>query len=561
MDVINKAYGQLVELFRSMTPGARITAGLLLAAIVSSLLYLFRYQTDRTDEYLFGGLIATQSEIVAMEAAFGKHGLSNYEIIGNKVRVPRLQRDGYLAALAEEGALPQNADSPWLTMFQSDSPFDTRDTRERKAKFAKEQSLAHVINRLPDIEEAYVSIMDEPAVGFGAQKTRVALVAVKSLGSKTVDEAQVKAIRHTVATGAGVKPDDVTITDLNGGGIYPGVGKENGVSEFHNIYATYQREYASDYRRQILNRLAAYPGVQVQVHVELDKDLQNQVSSLKYDEKPTTNKSTTLTKESTTNSGDSGNRPGAIPNGVAPNTATQVASVSGKESTQNETREEQSSLVGTTRTDTQKVHLTPVYVSASIGIPRSYFATIWRMKNPTKPGAPPADPPTAELEQIETKTVKEIEDAVVGLLPRPPVGDSEYLPVKVIPYHDLPIAKTEPPSLADHAFSWFFANWQTMGLFGLAVFGVVFLRGMVRAAQVNVPPPAASIEDRFSQKEELEEEEKAASNNELMETSASTLKRRFQTSGRSLRDELTDLVREDPDAAANVLKLWISDAA
>ena len=43
--------------------------------------------------------------------------LSNYEIIGTKVRVPRLKRDSYLAALGEEGALPQNADSPWLTMF------------------------------------------------------------------------------------------------------------------------------------------------------------------------------------------------------------------------------------------------------------------------------------------------------------------------------------------------------------------------------------------------------------------------------------------------------------
>lgn len=560
MDVINKAYSQLVELFRTMTPGARITAGLLLVGIVSSLLYLFRFQADRTDEYLFGGYVATRSEIVAMEAAFGKHGLSNYEIIGTKVRVPRLQRDSYLAALAEENALPQNADSPWLTMFQSDSPFDSRDTRERKAKFAKEQSLAIVINRLPDIEEAYVSIIEEPAAGFGSQKSRIAMVAVKPLGGKTLEESQVKAIRHTVASGAGVKPDDVTITDLNGGGIYPGAGEKNGISEFHNIYATYQREYASDYQRQILKRLAAYPGVQVQVHVELDKDLQNQTSTLKYDEKPTTTKSTTLTKESTENSGDNGNRPGAVPNGVAPNTPAQVATASANESTQNETREEQNSVVGATQTTTQKMHLTPVYVSASIGIPRSYFTTIWRMKNPTKPGEVPPEPPVAELEQIETKTVKEIEDAVVGLLPRRPIGDDKYLPVKVTPYHDLPIAKTEPPSMAENALGWFFANWQTLGLFGLAAFGVVMLRGMVRAAQVNVPPPADASFDRSSQAAELEAEEQATSNADLTE-SASTLKRRFQTTGRSLRDELTDLVREDPDAAANVLKLWISDAA
>ena len=36
---------------------------------------------------------------------------------------------------------------------------------------------------------------------------------------------------------------------------------------------------------------------------------------------------------------------------------------------------------------------------------------------------------------------------------------------------------------------------------------------------------------------------------------------RFSSSGRSLRDELTELVREDPDAAASVLQNWISEAA
>jgi flagellar biosynthesis/type III secretory pathway M-ring protein FliF/YscJ len=32
---------------------------------------------------------------------------------------------------------------------------------------------------------------------------------------------------------------------------------------------------------------------------------------------------------------------------------------------------------------------------------------------------------------------------------------------------------------------------------------------------------------------------------------------RFGTSGKSLKDELADLVSEDPDAAANVLRNWI----
>jgi flagellar biosynthesis/type III secretory pathway M-ring protein FliF/YscJ len=39
------------------------------------------------------------------------------------------------------------------------------------------------------------------------------------------------------------------------------------------------------------------------------------------------------------------------------------------------------------------------------------------------------------------------------------------------------------------------------------------------------------------------------------------LRKRFLTSGPDLKAELQELVKENPDAAANVLRLWIGEAA
>jgi flagellar M-ring protein FliF len=39
------------------------------------------------------------------------------------------------------------------------------------------------------------------------------------------------------------------------------------------------------------------------------------------------------------------------------------------------------------------------------------------------------------------------------------------------------------------------------------------------------------------------------------------LRRRFQSSGPDLRSELQEIVRENPDAAANILRSWIGEAA
>lgn len=558
MDFVNKSFGQITDLFRSMTPGARITTGLLFAVVVSSLVYLFRFQVEHTDEYLLGGNVLSQSDIVAMEAAFGDAGLSAYEIVGNRVRVPRSQRATYLAALSKANALPQSFGSATEKMFQSDSPFDTRDIREHKARFAIESELAYTISQLPGVEKAKVVINEQSTGTFGGRKQRQALVTAKPLGSKLLNDEAVRTIRYTVAAGAGVDPESVTVTDLNGK-IYPGAGKDGGVNEFQNVYASYQDQFNSTYRRIIEERLASYPGVTVAVNVELDKEMQNQTSSLKYDDKPTSVHSSTETKEASSNSGDPGGRPGATPN-AAPNNPAQVASAAASESTTNESREDQRSVVGATQITSQKAPLVPVRVSASIGVPRSLFAKVWHTKNPTPAGTEPKVPPADELKQIELEKVREIEDAVVTLLPLPPKGDDLYKPVRVIPYDDFAVAELEAPTMADKASHWLADNWQTLGLFGLAGFGVLFLRSMVKSAQTPPPTSMASHSDREAEVAALSAAEQEAAE-ESSEVMANSLKRKFQAGGRSLRDELTELVREDPDAAANVLKLWISDAA
>jgi flagellar M-ring protein FliF len=531
-----------------------------LAVILCSFFFMFQFQTEQADDFLFGGETVTQGELVAIEAAFGKAGLSKYEIIGNKVKVPRLQRDKYLAALADNSALPQSFGSALQNMFNSDSPFDTRDIRERKAVFAQENELSKIIRALPDIREATVKIQELPAATFGGAKDRRALVAVKSVGTKSIDTAALAIIRQTVASGAGVKPEFVTVTDLNGH-VSPGTGKGNGASEFDNLYAANQQIFVDQYTKTIREHLSIYPGVQVAVHVELDKQLLNEMSSIKYDEKPTSIETNTLTKESNSNSGEGGGRPGAQANGALGNAPAQVQTASTNESTQTESREGQKNVVGTTHSTSQMVPLSPTSVSVSIGIPTSYFTKVWHMRNPAAPGEDPKTPPAAELETIKLEKKAEIEELVVGLLPRVPKGDDKYIPVKVVPYDETPVAEIESPTLAATTFDWFAENWQTLGLFGLALFGAVLLRGMIRSAAQALPAtPVETKDQRATAAEALEQEELALSDGEE-ETAANTLKKRFQSTGRGLRDELTELVREDPDAAASVLKLWISNAA
>ena len=80
------------------------------------------------------------------------------------------------------------------------------------------------------------------------------------------------------------------------------------------------------------------------------------------------------------------------------------------------------------------------------------------------------------------------------------------------------------------------------------------LRSMVRSSAPLSPVAtvAVSVPTKTTAEEPAEE---------AAEPEPIILNRRVASSGASLRDELTAMVREDPDAAANVLRNWIGDAA
>jgi len=72
-----------------------------------------------------------------------------------------------------------------------------------------------------------------------------------------------------------------------------------------------------------------------------------------------------------------------------------------------------------------------------------------------------------------------------------------------------------------------------------------FVRG------TSVQAPLAVDEPRLVDEESEETEEQVES----------VLRRKFDMSGPNLKQELQLLVKEDPDAAASILRNWIGDAA
>jgi flagellar M-ring protein FliF len=554
MDFVNKAYAQLAELFRSLTPGTRVAVGLLLAVVVVSLVYLFQYQASGGDEFLLDGRAFSGSELTAIEAAFAKGGLGKSTIVGNQIRIPRGQKDVYLAALADSSALPADFYKYLDEATASDNPFASTKSIELRRWNAKQKELALIISRMRGIEAATVQYDEELKQGLSRTKHKTAMVAVQTIGG-TLDDDQIKSIRNVVASAyAGLERQSITITDMTSGLSIGGAVGPSGLSEDDSLYASHKQKYERDWQRKIAGQLAMIPGVIVGVNVELSPEIQNTSDSYKLDTKPVTVNSTEFSKESSSQPVTPAGRPGAVSNGVGNQPVAVSSTSAGSESQTTETRSNQTSVPGHERIVQQRAPLVPVKVTASIDVPASYYTSIWRQRNPTPAGQQPQPPDAAELSKIETETTNQIKETVRNLLPPVAQGTDPYPHISVATYTDLPGPPVAAPSLATASSMWLADNWRTLAMIAVGLISLVMLRGMVRApsSKPAPTPAAADAGPRLSRADEAEEGEAEPE---------AVLKRRFNSSGPDLKAELRDLVKENPDAAANILRAWIGDAA
>lgn len=560
MDAWNKFVSQLTDVFKSMSPGARVTSGLLFGAIILGAAFLFRMPTGSADDYLLAGRSFSPSELMAAQAAFAQAGLSDYEVDSTKIRVPKSKRAEYVAAMAENNAIPPDFFSHYQKALSTDNPFASQKVMDEKIRTAKQQTLSQFIRDFRGVEEAAVLYSESDKPGFRREKEKTASVYVKTVGGG-LDEGQVKAIRNLVAFAyAGLDRNKITISDSTGRSYGPEGGVDGEMGS--NAYATHKAKFEEDWKRKIEARLTHIPGVIVGVNVELNPETRNQTNTVKYNDKPVTVRASEATSESTSTAPDVGGAAGARANNVGDgfrgNQAAQVSSTTtGAQSQQSTSKNETVNALGHEQRVSQQAALVPKYVSASIGIPRSYILKMWKEIQPPPAAGEkaPAAPDADSIKRLETETTTLVQNAVTRLLPERPAGIDKYDPINVTFYYDVPVDPQPIPTFATQATQWAGDYWQSVAAVVLALFAMVMIRSMVGSI---TPTPIAPMASKTKSAEAKNEEANAG---QAQVETVLKQRRRLNSSGPNLKEELRDLVREDPDAAANVLKVWIGDAA
>jgi flagellar M-ring protein FliF len=558
MDFLNKAIAQITDLFRSMTPGARITAGLLLAVLVVSLGYLFNHQSSSPDAFLMEGESLPPSELKAIAGAFAKAKLGDYEVDSDRrIRVPVGEKAKYMAALVDGNAVPRGFGDHMMAAIKEAGPFASRKQQLELIQIAKEKELGRILSCLQGVESAEVMFDEHSEQGLSNERVvKTASVFIKPQGNEELADERVPAIRNFVAGAIGCKPSDITVVDQNSGRSIA-AGASGGGDGADSGYRATKRRYETDWEGQIRKALAFIPHVTVTVNVELNRETEEEKHEVKVDPKVVPLDVREKNHSSTTVSPSVGGPPGlAQQRGVlgGANAPAAISSTGPKSEDVTDERTEKGTA-SQTSTVSKMAGLTPSRVTVTVGVLSSYFEDIWRERNPTPPGEQPKSVDPQQIEKIETVEKKNIQDLVAQLIPKPPSNVQEVTPlVTVMTFQHLTPAAVVAPGVADKALFWLGQYWSTLGMLGLGAVSLIVFRSMVRAAPIaELPRPQSASVAAAPVGEELtigEPEQQEA---------AARLKRRAK-SGPSLRDELVEIVKEDPDAAANILRNWIGSA-
>jgi flagellar M-ring protein FliF len=562
MGFLNQSVAQVRDLFLSMTPAARITAALLLGIIGVSVAYLFQDYAGGSKEYLLNGETMHPREADRMEAAIAKANLSDYEREGNRIKVPRGQKALYLAAVANDNALPSNLDTLLIDESDSMGMFVDSKTREARMKATRERVLSMMIRQMDGVEDANVVYDIRKSRGFEPELI-TATVSVRPSSPDSLGARQVNNIRAAICGAtAGLDPKDVAILNLADNSQFEFSADVNS-EDYKDAYFQTRTTYLREMKGRIADLLRDIPGVRIQVSAELDDTLAAETRSITAPGDPTAISEHIKTSNLDDTQVEDRGRPGPTANG--PQRAGAEEAVASNKRTDNTEDRNTQNFVPTQEEVVKRAALTPKHLRAAIAIPSDFIASVWAKRFPDEAAKGPPSADNRKL--IEDEYTDNIKKMVALLLPANALEDKQSK-VEVTVFQSLTPAAPEPPSTVAQTLAWASGNSGTLIMAALALVSLVMLRGMVK----SIPTPATNVvlsmpgvggaaggmsgmgaDGGYAGGD--------AGGDEGGEASRPTGRPKLKLKkGASLKNDLTDMVRDDPDAAAAILRSWISSA-
>lgn len=465
-----------------------------------------------------------------------------------KVVVPASQKEEAVGSLSRSGHLNPNAHAAFDKLMSDDSGgwMLSSTDKDRRYMAAKGQFLSAVIQSFPNVESASV-ILDKPeANGFGVShidSSASVMVTMRS-GSK-VSRQMADTLIHMVGSAvAGLSEQHVTVSDTLNSRSFSAADPDD-FDALQNVEATLASERL--HKQKIEGVLRPWEGAMVAVKIVTSQTVHEQVQENVWD-KPAI--SETESEERTSTNIHKGGEPGAR--------AMLGANIDGSGGSGNETSEskllERFSQPLALEQRVKRLAGNAIRkINVSVVVPRSYYVQIFKAQNPDS--EEPSDDDLKEIVQAEqTKIMGIVTPQIVAS-----EGEMEPGDINVAMAYDKAYLQPATAGVGGGLGAVLSSDLTKTGILaglGVLAFGLMFYM-VSRATRkedlptieelAGVPPTLPTDDDLMG---EVDQMDGGLAGVELDEE---------ELRARQIADQISDLIRANPEEAGGLLTKWVVD--
>ncbi|MEN0109781.1 MAG: hypothetical protein AAF805_03570, partial [Planctomycetota bacterium] len=459
---------------------------------------------------------------------------------------------------AAAGELPRDFNDPMKEALDGGSLFEFRDQKLQRLRNGRAQEASAVLTGHKWIEVAHVTFNEQRETGLRGRRTASAAVSIQPAVGESLTKLRLRSVKQYVSRSLVVPTENIAVTNLGDDLMAEsGAGGEVDPEEFENPFYRTKARFERDLRGKILEQVSYIPGVRVQVNAQLEETSQKRTTTVKPEGEAVQIKAVTVEEKKNQSSGPPGARVGQVANEARGPASVGRDDALAREDQSTSSRDEADKeyLSGSSKTDTVVGGHVPEEAFASIAIPRDYVLTVYRQENADENGDPPAEIDAQALAQLETRIKGEVERLAEKLVPRLAAGRDEFKQVVVEFFSPPPRPEIPPPSATAGALAMASDYAGPLAMTGLAVFSLLMLRSIVSSSGDSEPTgglPSLQLDG---------ETLAAAPGGGGAEDEDGERPRLKLKKADTVKDDLTDMVSSDPDAAAAILRNWINNAA
>ena len=499
--------------FGSITRTTRILLTIAMIAIVLIVIQVSGWQSRTVMCELLGQCPLRDHELQRIQVTLGQSGLDQFQLEEGKLLVPVAKRAAYLKALAAGNALPEHLQKS-KQESSSLNPFLSRNQQELIERAEKKRQVRDLISRLPFVAEAWFEMDEVKSRSAFAPSRQTAVVSIQPSGGRELTPMEIKTVRQVIGGAlAGIESENIVVTDLTAGRAFQ-AGDVGSNQDSRLQQATFQaqtQDRKSFYRREIEQALNSYR--------DIDIDIQYRATAQQ----------------------DSGKRFASLPTFVEPKLSPKSkpamavgtngqASVDDLEIEQTQPATAEMSMATTMRSGVTE------RVSVTVMVPQTLVEQTFGMKKAKSVlGIPLEKTRTDELDANFEKLKSEMVRKIRPLLPLASFENASGYPISILLNRDETAAADWKKALAQLVND----NWPTLAVLLIGLFMLMI-----------VTKPSGHDREKVSPALVLDSEVAESSEN------PEDLQKQAQA-----KQELTRLIDQDPDAAAEVIKSWIRKAA